>query len=76
MVYKGLTLCILTDIPLIIATISLGLPIVKFKESQEEVSKLWCISSLKVILNLANSAYPDKIQHHAALHMVFTVAKL
>ena len=34
------------------------------------VFKLWCISSLKVVLILAtNSAEPDEMQHDVAFHL-------
>ena len=43
-VRRTLTLCILMDFPIPIGTISMGLPIVYFKGSQVEFSKLGCIS--------------------------------
>ena len=49
-------------------TISMGLPIVYFKGTKVEVSKLWCISVNEVLLIIANSADPNEMQHCAAFH--------
>ena len=57
------------DIPIHIDTISMGLPILYFKGSQEEVSKFSCIFFPDVVLILANSADPNEKQHHAAFHL-------
>ena len=59
-----LTLCILVDFPIHIDTISIGFSILHFKGSQVEVSEIWCISALKVVLIIANSVDPDKMQHY------------
>ena len=50
-----LTLCILMGFPKHIDTISMGLPIEYFKESQVEFSKFWYISVPEGCLILANS---------------------
>ena len=57
------------DFPIHIDTIRMGLSISHFKESQVEFSKLWCISVPEGFLILANSAYPDKMQHNAAFQL-------
>ena len=53
------------DFPIHNDTITMGLPILYFKGSQVEVSKLWCISVPEGCKNLLNSADPDEMQHHA-----------
>ena len=65
----SLKLCMLTDAPIYIATISMGLPIWYFKGSHIEVFKLWCFSPQKVVLIVANGADPDEMQHYAAFHL-------
>ena len=57
------------DFPIHIDTISIGLPIVYFKRSQVEFSKLSGISVPDVVLILANSADPDEMQHDVAFHL-------
>ena len=67
LVLKGLImLCILVDFPIYvyIDTKSKGLPILYFKGSQVDASKLWCISVPEDCFNLANSA-------DAAFHLTF-----
>ena len=49
----------LVDFHIPIDTISMRLPIVRFKGSQVEIS----------LLILANSADPDEMQHYAAFHL-------
>ena len=64
--------CILIEFPIHIDTISMGLPIVYFKGSQVEFSKLLstCVFlSLKVVLILTNSVDPDEMQNYAAFHL-------
>ena len=63
-----LTLCILIDFSIFTATISTGLPILNFKGSQVEVSKLRCFS-VPEGCNIKNSAGPDEMQHYAAFHL-------
>ena len=57
------------DFLLHIDTISMELPIVYFKGSQEEFLNHDVFLSLKVVLFLANSADPDEMQHNAAFHL-------
>ena len=57
------------DFPILIDTISMGLPIVYFKGSQEEFLNYDVFMSLKVVLILANSTDPDEMQHYAAFHL-------
>ena len=57
------------DFPTHIDTIGMGLPIMYFKGSQVELSKLGCISVHENYLFLANSADPDEMQHYAAFHL-------
>ena len=68
MTISSLTLCVLMDFPIQIDTISMGLPIMYFKGSQIEFSKLECFSVPECCFNLANSADPDEMQHCAAFH--------
>ena len=49
--------------------ISMGLPILYFKESQVELYKFQCFLAMKVDLILANSADPDEMQLNAAFHL-------
>ena len=65
----SLTLCILMDFPIHIATICLRLPIVYFKRSQVEFWNYEVLLSLKVVFILANTADPDEMQHNAAFHL-------
>ena len=53
------------DYPIYIDTISIGLPIVKFKGSQVDFQNYDVTLSLRVVLILANSADPDEMQHYA-----------
>ena len=39
------------------------------EESQDVISKKYCISFLKIKLVLANSADPDEMPHYAAFHL-------
>ena len=55
---KVLAFCIRTDFPILIDTISVGLPIVYFKGSQVEFSKLWCFSVPDGCLNLRKQCRP------------------
>ena len=64
-----LTFCILLDIPSHIDTISKGLPTMYLEGSQVGFLNYDIFLSLKVSLILANSAYPDEMQHYAALHL-------
>ena len=57
------------DFPVHIDTVGIRFPILYFKRLQVEVSELWHISFLKVVLILANSADPDERQHNAAFHL-------
>ena len=57
------------DFPIHIDTISMGLPIVCFKESQVEFINYDAFLTLKIVLTLANSAGPDEMQHNAAFHL-------
>ena len=57
------------DFPILIDTISMGLPIVYFKGLQVEFLNYDAFLSLKVVLILANSADPDEMQHYAAFHL-------
>ena len=67
-----LSVCIL-DFPIHIDTISMGLPIVYFKGSQVDFSKLhvWCIFVPEGCFNLSKQCRPDKMQHYAAFHLGF-----
>ena len=67
----SLTLCILMDFPIHIATVNKGLPIVFFKGLQVEFLNNDVLLSLKVVLILANRADPDEMQHYAAFHLGF-----
>ena len=49
------------DFPIYIDTFSIGHPIVYFKGSQVDFSKLWCISVLDGCFILANRVDPDGI---------------
>ena len=53
-----LTLCILMDFPIHLDTISMGLPIVYFKGSRVEFSRLWCISVPEGCLTLKKQCRP------------------
>ena len=53
------------DFPIYINTISMGLPIMYFKGSNEEFFQISGIS----IPEGANSADPDEMQHYAAFHL-------
>ena len=57
------------DFPIHIDTISMGLPILYFKESQVKNLNFNIYLSLKVFFIFANSADPDEMQHHAAFHL-------
>ena len=57
------------DFPLHFDTTRMTLLILYFKGSHVKVSRLWCFLSLKVVLILTNSEYPDKMQHCAAFHL-------
>ena len=63
-----LTLCVLMDFPIHINTINMGLLIMYFKGLQVEFS-YDVFLSLNIVLNLANSADPDEMQHYAAFHL-------
>ena len=59
------------DFPTHIDTLSMGLSIVHFKETQVEFSKLWCISVPEDCFNLNKKCKPwwnDEMQHYAAFH--------
>ena len=58
----------LMDFPIHIDRISKRFVVLYLKGSQVEVSSQ-CILSLKFVLILAKSAYPDEMQHHAAFHL-------
>ena len=68
-IYLHLTLCILMNVPKHICTISVRLAIVYLKGSVENFLKYIFFLSLRVVLILANSADPDKMQHYAAFHL-------
>ena len=59
------------NFPIHIDTTSMELPIVYFKGSQIEFSKLLydVFLSLKVVLIIANSVDSDEMQHNAAFHL-------
>ena len=57
------------DFPIHIDTISLGLPIMFFKGSQVDVSKLYCISVPEGCFNLSKQCRPYEMQHNAAFHL-------
>ena len=57
------------DFPINIDTISMGQPIVYFKGSQVDFSKLSCISLSEDFIILAKSADPDEMQYGAAFHL-------
>ena len=56
--------------PIHIGTISMGLPIVCFKETQVNLS-YDVFLSLKIVFILAISADPDEMQPYAAFHLGF-----
>ena len=53
-----------------IVTISMGLPILYFKGSQIEFSKLCYISVYDGCFNLSTIADPDEMQHDVMLHFI------
>ena len=59
------------DFPIHIDTLSMGVPIVYFKGSQVELSKIRCICGHKgFFLILANSEHPNEMQHYnASFHL-------
>ena len=56
------------DFNIHIDTISMGLPIIHFKGSQNFLN-YDIFLSLKFVLALANSADPDERQHYATFHL-------
>ena len=52
------TLCIVMDFPIDTNTISMGLPVMCYKGSQVEFSKLWCISVPEGCFNLSKQCRP------------------
>ena len=56
-------------VPIHIDTLSIGLPIVHFKESQVFFLKFDALLSLRIVLIIANNVDPDEMQHHAAFHL-------
>ena len=66
-----LTCCILMDFPIQIHvnTTKMGLSIIYFKKSQEEISQLLCTAVSEIVFISANSADPDEMPHFAAFHL-------
>ena len=57
------------DFPMHVDIISMKLPILYFKGSKVEISKLWCISVTKNCFCLWNSGDPDEKLHYAAFNL-------
>ena len=52
-----------------IDTINMGIPIMHFKGSLVEFTKLQCISVSEVYLNLTEPCRPNEMPHLAAFHL-------
>ena len=62
------TLCNQMNFPIQINTTEMGLSIIYFKGSKDEISKLRCASILKNVFIVANSADTDEMLHFATFH--------
>ena len=63
----SITLCILMDFPIHVDTIRIGQPIVHFKGSQVEFSKLQCISVHDENCFYLSNRVPTEIQKHSSM---------